>query len=477
MNKTLLLILCDFLLLTLLALTRWEDATPAPPARSASPTPVAERAAGEAADGEGAATPEQDLVAVMRLSLEDEQARRDELSANLAQTEENLARTDAERAAAEAEKARLAENLARTEETAARLDQNLAATRAAAEAERERNEQLAREHAAKEAEAKRREEELARVAAAEAAARARAEELAISVGVAEREKEILQEQTQTLRAAVEAERAERRKVQETATELAAGVGQIAEQTGTLAKEIREARPINANTLFSDFLERRVRSRFVGARSTFLGPVTRTLDTHTVLASDGNDTVALLHVDDTPFDIRSPGGQPDWDKLALVLNRGQGAVQPRLLQFTSLDPRIVAVPLNAEEVRRLAGAQTPYLLALDPFKFPEAVLISSGGQGYGELPFKLDPANPGYVKVDNRLVRRLFGDFSPSRGDIVLSKTGELLGLMVSSDTCALVTNFLPQRGLPLADDLKATPTGPILELVAKRYQLLPSGVK
>jgi hypothetical protein len=29
MNKTLLLILCDFLLLTLLALTRWDSATPA----------------------------------------------------------------------------------------------------------------------------------------------------------------------------------------------------------------------------------------------------------------------------------------------------------------------------------------------------------------------------------------------------------------------------------------------------------------
>ena len=30
MNKTLLLILCDFLLLNLLALTRWEKAEPAP---------------------------------------------------------------------------------------------------------------------------------------------------------------------------------------------------------------------------------------------------------------------------------------------------------------------------------------------------------------------------------------------------------------------------------------------------------------
>ena len=461
MNKTLLLILCDFLLLTLLALTRWEDATPAPPARTASPVPAAR------ADGEGAATAEQDMVAVMRLSLEDEQARRDALATELAQTE-------AERQAVERARAELAANLERTEKTAAELGQNLAITRATAEAEQARNAQLARELAAREAEAKRREEELARTAAAEAAARTRAEELAVRVGVVAREKELLQEQATTLRAAVEAERAERQRVQATATELAVGVGQMAERTGELTKEIREARPINANTLFSEFMERRVRARFVGERSTFLGPITRNLDTHTVLASDGKDTVALLHVDDTPFEWGA-ASQPDWVKLVLVLSREQGAAQPARLAFTSLDPRIVAAPLTAAEAARLGGA--PYLLALEPFKFPEAVIISSSGRGYGEMPFKLDPATPGYVKVDNRLVRRLFGDFSPARGDLVLSKTGELLGVMVSPTACVLVTNFLPQRELTLGGDLTATPTSPTLEAVAKRYQMLPAGVK
>lgn len=465
MNKTLLLILCDFLLLTLLALTRWEDAKPvATSGRSAAPTPPA---ATTPAAGSGAATAEQDMVAVMRLSLEDEQARRDELA-------RNLERTESERLAAERAKAELSENLARTEKTAAELDQNLSATRAAAEAERARNAQLARDLAAREAEAKRREEELARTAAAEAAARARAEEMAVKVGVAEREKQILQEQTQTLRAAVEAERAERQRVQETTTQIAVAAGQIAEKTGELAKEFREAQPINANTLFERFLQRRVRTRFAATRSTFLGPVNKTPEHTTVLASDGKETVALLHVDDTPFDLRAPS-QPDWDRLLLTITRGQGSVQPAKLEFASLDPRVVLVPLTAEETARLGGE--PYLLALEPFKFPEAVLISAGGAGYGELPFKIDPKNPGYVKVDNRLVRRLFGDFSPSRGDLVLSKTGELLGVMVSTDTCALITNFLPQRELPLGPDVKGTPTGPVLEAVAKRYQILPFGLK
>src|SRR5947207_15100859 len=80
MNKTLLLILCDFLLLTLLALTRFETAEPPRPKQA----PVPEMAA-------NAVSKEQDLVEVMRQSLADEKATRDELAQKLTATESSLA--------------------------------------------------------------------------------------------------------------------------------------------------------------------------------------------------------------------------------------------------------------------------------------------------------------------------------------------------------------------------------------------------
>ena len=95
MNKTLLLILCDFLLLNLLALTRWEKAEPPRPKRP----PVPELAA-------NAVTKEQDLVETMRQSLSDEKAVRDELAQKLsaadlalAAREQSLAQAQAERQA------------------------------------------------------------------------------------------------------------------------------------------------------------------------------------------------------------------------------------------------------------------------------------------------------------------------------------------------------------------------------------------
>ena len=76
MNKTLLLILCDFLLLNLLALTRWEKAEPP---RAKLP-PVPELAA-------NAVSKDQDIVEMMRQSLADEQSTRDELARQLTATD------------------------------------------------------------------------------------------------------------------------------------------------------------------------------------------------------------------------------------------------------------------------------------------------------------------------------------------------------------------------------------------------------
>src|SRR3954462_15837673 len=98
MNKTLLLILCDFLLLNLLALTRWETAEPPAPKQP----PVPEMAA-------NAVTKDQDLVETMRQSLADEKATRDELAQKLTSAETALASREQSLTQAQAERARLAQ--------------------------------------------------------------------------------------------------------------------------------------------------------------------------------------------------------------------------------------------------------------------------------------------------------------------------------------------------------------------------------
>ena len=128
--------------------------------------------------------------------------------------------------------------------------------------------------------------------------------------------------------------------------------------------------------------------------------------------------------------------------------------------------MIPPPLDLKKVK-------VYPLAADPFKFPEAVLIDGGGRGYGEVGFKLDPSEPGFVRVDNRLFKRLFGDFAPSRGDLVFSKTGELLGIMVNNDYCAVLKNIAPSKTIRTGTDVRAQSTGAMFEDMIARVRSLP----
>ncbi len=458
MNRTLLLILCDFLLLNLLALTRWEKAEPAQGRRP----PVPEVAA-------NAASRDDDLVAAMQLALADERGARSALADRLESTAAALAEREQNLARLEAEAARLGGTLAATRATAEQLTRQVAVATEAAAMSKEELARLQRELEEKRAEARRQQEAIAALETEQAAARERIEGLSVAVKVAEQEKLMLRETAEVFKQQAEAERVEREKVQATTVQLAQGVGRLAERSGELTRELRDHRPVNVNVLFNDFLANRVNTTFTAFRRSMLGPVTRTREARTVFITDGTQVYALLHLDDTPFSVRESGA--DWEQLRVEFTKGTYRSSVARVDFLSLDPRVVVLPVAAEQVAAL-GVKV-YDTALEPFKFPEAVLISGGSAGYGEVAFRLDAAMPGYVRVDNRLLTRLFGDFAPSRGDLVFSKSGELLGIMVSGDYCALVNNVLPARSIPTGDDIKGQATGRILDELAARYRALP----
>jgi X-X-X-Leu-X-X-Gly heptad repeat protein len=467
MNKTLLLILCDFLLLNLLALTRWEKAEPVPTKQQ---PPVPEMNA-------NAATRDQDLVETMRQSLADERAAREEVAERLSAADSAVAAREQALAALQAERAKLASSLTETQKAANELNQRVTSATQEATMTKEQLAQLQRELeekqrelAQRQAEAERQKQALAALEQQQAESRKQIEGLTMAVVVGEQEKKNLRETAETLKTQVETERADRLRVQETATQLAQGVGQLAEKSGELTKEIRDNRPINANVLFNEFLANRVQTTITANRKGFLRQVNRSEMTRTVFVTNGKQAFALLHFADTPFSFSAPAA--DWEQINVEFTRPPSAKSSGAeLDFLASDPRVIAVPVTDAQVAELGGKVYP--LAAEPFKFPEAVLVNGGGKGYGEVSFKVDAAMPGYVRVDNRFFRRVFGDFSPARGDLVFSKTGEFLGIMVNSDFCAVVRDFTVARSIKTGDDVRAQNPAQILDEVSARYRNLP----
>src|SRR5437016_12450417 len=93
---------------------------------------------------------------------------------------------------------------------------------------------------------------------------------------------------------------------------------LSSRSGEFTKEIRYNRPLAANTIYNEFVTNRVQARFDAFRSGLIG-TNRRRDTQTVLASDGTNTFALSHVQDTPLSLWNPG--VDWDQLTGFLIRG------------------------------------------------------------------------------------------------------------------------------------------------------------
>jgi X-X-X-Leu-X-X-Gly heptad repeat protein len=336
---------------------------------------------------------------------------------------------------------------------------------------KERLAQILRDLEAKQAEAERQQQQIAALSKQQTEARQRIEDLNVTVRTGEQERTMLRENLTEAKQQVEVERQERQKAVAQTGQLVAGVGQLAEKSGEIAKEIRENRPINANVLFNDFLANRVFTTLSASRRGLFGTVTRDKETRTVLVTDGKLVYALVHAAESPFPVKIGDVPVDWARISGRFGHAPVTAPITEIQFLLLDPRIVVIPVDADLAARL-GVKV-YQTALEPFKFTEAMLVSSGGTGYGEVAFKLDGQTPQYVRMDNRLIKHLVGDFTPSAGDLVFSKTGELLGVMVNSDFCAVIDNFLPAKTITTGDNTRDQHTGEILTAMISRLQRLP----
>ncbi|HXQ81040.1 MAG TPA: hypothetical protein VN775_07000 [Opitutaceae bacterium] len=459
MNKTLLLFIVDFLFLNLIALTRWERSEPARPRQ----LPVNQISA-------NTVSKEQDLVEAMRQSLADEQLARQALEQKLASSDTTLSARERTLGQLQSESLKLTAQLVDTQKAQADLNIKYQAETQEATLTRSQLAQLQRELEDKRAEAERQKQALVTLERQQAEARKQIEGLTVAVAVGEHEKQQLVAKAGDLQNQLQSERTERIEVEKSTNKLAQGVGQLAQNSGELTKEIRDNRPISANILFNDFLANRVQTTFTATRKGLFGSATKDGESKTVFTTDGKQVFALVDVEDTPFSFRDVG--VDWKKIAVRFERPPGySSSGSQIEFLEADPRVVVVPVDAQQVAAI-GVKV-YPLAADPFKFSEALLVSDGGKGYGELGFKLDPSHVGYVRVDNRLFKRIFGDFAPSRGDLVFSKQGELLGIMVNSDYCVLLRDFTPMTSIPAGDEPASPRTSAMLDSLSARVQQMP----
>ncbi len=460
MNRSILIVICDFLLLSLLAFS------------AVDVNDVGKKGGDRPAQlDKGTNQPDsgKDMAAVMRLALNEERRGRDQLLGELQKSREAAERQQALLSERERQVQTFQQQLQTREQETQQLQQqqaNLQTQFAAAQTNVQvlsqqlhnaSNETIVSSEklAALEANLRKQNEQaaalqqqLAMLSQSNQMVLNEKIQLASQLQVAQVQRDAATQQVALVRQDLQVERAEK-------AQLAQGVQALASRSGELAKEVRENRPLASNTIFTDFLSNRVEASFSGTRPGLFGDAARSKDTETVLVSDGANTYALCHVQDTPLTLWDPG--IDWDVLSGSLKRKAATVPIHSMVFSLRDPRVVLLPLTAQEVSQL-GCRV-YRVATQPFKFQDAVLVGARDGYYGECKFEIDLSTPGYVRLDRSVLRGLFGKFNPSRGDLVFSRAGELLGVMANGSYCMMLDNFDGAARLPLGQNLRDQHTG------------------
>jgi hypothetical protein len=523
MNRTLLIVICDFLLLTLISTARL-DQLPSMPNTAPTQLQVENYSSPTAQAPETATAPAldprtADVLDAMKASLEVERSSREQLASALSDTEAalraqqqlaaqrqqqldsaaktieakeqesriieqarnrlaaeyetaqtNLASFQKQLAATSAE-ARLSQErlntveqqFAQARDNLVQLEKELSSTSTEAKLARERLAQIENDLRSRQTEAEEARARIEQVERLRQAAEIEREKIAGQLKVAETEQRMTQQQLVTAQQ-------EKEQIQKVATELAEGVVQFAEKQGELTKEIRENRPLTANTIFAEFITNRVNTDFRADRSGILGrTISKDTQARTILVSDGMQNYALFHVDDTPFRIEEFG--KDWERFIVHLYRGNAILPMERVLFLSMDPRVVVIPLTDAQAKQL-GAKV-YKTVADPYKFEEALILGADEGYYGECRFSLVPSNKAYLKMDRSALGRIVGKFNPSRGDLVLSKSGELIGIMVNKQYCALLTSFVPRTTIPAGSNLNAQAIGTQLSSMQQDLRGLP----
>src|SRR5688572_5228536 len=523
MNRTLLIVICDFLLLTLISTARLDQM----PSINTSPSGQIQLETYSRPDSAAADTKARppidprtaDVLEAMKSTLEEERTSREQLASTLSETEaalraqqelatqrqqqldtasKTIQAKEQEARIIEQARNRLASQYAEAQTNLTSFQKQLAATSAEARMSQQRlstveqefakarsnltelekelsststEARMAREQLAKiesdlrnrQTEAEQARARIDQVERLRLAAELERERIAGQLKVAETEQRMTQQQLASAQQ-------EKEKIQKVATELAEGVVQFAEKQGELTKEIRENRPLSANSIFAEFITNRVNTDFRADRSGLLGRnISKDTQARTVLVSDGTQTYALYHVDDTPFRLEEFG--KDWERFIVHLYRG-GAILPMdKIHFLSMDPRIVVIPVTKEQAQEL-GAKV-YKTVADPYKFQEALILGADEGYYGECRFALDPSNRAYLKMDRSMLGKFVGKFNPSRGDLVLSKSGDLIGIMVNKQYCALLVSFTPRATIPAGSNLNAPTIGAQLSSMQQDLRGLP----
>ncbi len=525
------LVICDFLLLSMLALARFDPPEKAPEATLDATA--------------SSATAEAELIELLEESLESELTSRENLTEDLTETREDLqekARALAEREAAleatqqtlaekaaeaaqltktkaeiEAEKQRLAEEKTQVEADRTKLAQRFENTRTELEKANSERVQLATTLGQLKEESSVAKERLSQTEEALIAREIALAEREAALKAAEEDKQRLAKERETLSSKLEVAEAERRlleqnltqeqaekqqlqqekeaafaradrlgqnvselgqgvnKLGQGVTQIGEGVSTIKEASDKIQKEIEAARPQTMSEIFTRFQNNRATIQFTALEKNAFGTEKpRSYESKSILIADTDGTTYLVtHTNDTPFAFSKSTN--NISAISLNVSLAGRNLTINQVGFLGTDPRLLFIPLPAQVVNS-SGLET-FPLALQPERWEEAVLVKNDESNFGRTEFRRLTTSDRFLKMDRPTLGELFSDFASSRGDLAFTKNGQFIGALTDTTHAVVINGFLAAAVVNIGSAYDAAEHANTIDRLKDRVRKLPREVQ
>ncbi len=476
MNKSILIVICDFMIVSLISLINFENADK----NDVAPEPSDVEVLQTFSDSQ--------LVDLLKVSLDAEQKRREELDANIGklsdavkqskEVSENQKKLLLAREKELAELAKTKKNLELEKKDILTKSQNLedkvklidsrntalqteilAASKRLDESSKERISlekklgDMREVDSSSQAKLRALQEELKRNSENLDSLRSESEKLktenramelekhalATQLEVASTKSQIYEENLRRTQALVDIEKSEKQKIQEHADILAVGVGELAQSQQKITKNIEQLRPHTASEIFETVKGNLVAIRISYTQKGLFGLSNNEEDLRAVPVLAGEKIWLIANTSGTVlYPVIGTTAQAP-ETLSITVFGKKFKFSPKNMLGVLQDPRFIAIPVPAEFVEK--ESLKLFQFSQEAFKFSDCVVIEPKRLYYGQTPFKVDSSDANYVEMDVGVFQALFGDFSPSKGDIVMSRSGEFLGCMLNSSNALLIRDF------------------------------------
>ncbi len=298
--------------------------------------------------------------------------------------------------------------------------------------------------------------------------------LATRLEVASTKTQIYEENIKRYQALIDIEKSEKEKIREHAETLAVGVGELAARQEKIGQTVEELRPKTSSEVFEEVKSKFLKVIFAHSRKGIFGNSESFVELRALPIEIAGKCWIIIDSTET---VIAPTQNQYYapDSLSVSVQGKAYRFQASTLQSLAEDPRLLAIELPSEFVDK--EKILPLSRPKNFFTFSDCVIINPTKFYYGQTPFRSDFKNESYAKLDVGLIQSVFGEFSPSAGDMIISRGGKFLGCMVGSSIGVLVKTMTPQTSLQLGDNYDPQKTVNFVKKNSEHLKNIPFSLK